>query len=206
MIIKTLRMTEEHNEFGYLSKVSPEYIKSLPLNSFQGTIHLIDNYDSVNEVYHLIKNKKVLGFDTETRPSFKKGRVYKLSLLQLATDEHAFLYRLNKIGIPDYIIDIFEDEEIVKAGVAIKNDIKSLTGVRDFQPAGFVELQEFVKYSGIEDNGLKKIVANVLGFRISKRSQTSNWEQNVLSPEQLQYAATDAWTCYEIYRKLDTWV
>jgi ribonuclease D len=144
----------------------------------------------------------VLGFDTETKPSFKKGRKNKVSLIQLADDKNAFLIRINKIGIPEKITEILSDPGIVKCGVAIHDDIKVLSGIRKFNPAGFVDLQPFVKNYGIDSSGLKKLAAIVLGFRISKRMQVTDWESDVLSEAQLVYAATDAWVCYQIYKKL----
>jgi ribonuclease D len=120
----------------------------------------------------------------------------------LSTTNHAVLIRTNKVKIPNFIIDILENENIIKVGVAIKDDINALNKLNPFLPGGFIDLQHFVKQFGIEDNGLKKLVANIMGFRISKKSQTSNWEQEVLTREQLEYAATDAWVCRQIYEIL----
>ena len=120
-------------------------------------------------------------------------------MLQLATQDQVFLFRLNKVHLPGFVIEILENPDITKVGVALRDDLNGLNKIMPFKPDGFVDLQQFVKQFGIEDNGLKKLVANILGFRISKRSQTSNWEQEILSPEQLGYAATDAWVCLQIY-------
>jgi ribonuclease D len=105
--------------------------------------------------------------------------------------------------LPGFILDILEDENVIKVGVAIKDDINALNKLTPFVPAGFIDLQQFVKKFGIEDNGLKKLVANIMGYRISKKSQTSNWEQEILSHEQLEYAATDAWVCRQMYEILN---
>jgi ribonuclease D len=193
---------EMMNENGYYKAVEDEYIKSLPAGCFSGTIHVVDHYGNLDEVRDALTGTSVLGFDTETKPSFKKGRFHQVALLQISTSEQAFLFRLNKISLPKFVIDIMEDPSIVKVGVALKDDLNALMKLTPFKPLGFIDLQQFVKQFGIEDNGLKKLVANILGFRISKRFQTSNWEHDVLGPEQLCYAATDAWVCQQIYISL----
>ncbi len=193
---------EMMNENGYFKAVEDEYIKSLPAGSFSGTIYVVDNYGILNEVRDALIGVPVLGFDTETKPSFKKGRFHQVALLQISTPDKAFLFRLNKISLPKFVIDIMEDPSIVKVGVALKDDLNALMKLSPFKPDGFIDLQQFVKQFGIEDNGLKKLVANILGFRISKRFQTSNWELDILGPEQLCYAATDAWVCQQIYTSL----
>lgn len=170
--------------------------------SFPGTINLIEHPEDFEKIKSLLLREKVFGFDTETKPTFKKGRYHQVALLQLSTCDQAFLFRLNKVHLPDFVIEIFENKDITKVGVAIKDDLNSLNKLAPFNPDGFIDLQKFVKQFGIEDNGLKKLVANVLGFRISKKSQTSNWEQQDLTHEQLEYAATDAWACHQIYEVL----
>jgi ribonuclease D len=193
---------EMMNENGYFKAVEDEYIKSLPAGSFSGPIFVIDHYGNLDEIRDALNSSSVLGFDTETKPSFKKGRYHQVALLQIATHDKAFLFRLNKVSLPRFVIDIMEDPSIVKVGVALKDDLNALMKLAPFKPQGFIDLQQFVKQFGIEDNGLKKLVANILGFRISKRFQTSNWEQEILGPEQLCYAATDAWVCQQIYTSL----
>ncbi len=186
----------------YFKTIEDEYMNSLPVKTFTGTIHLIDHPSALDALKLALKNITVLGFDTETKPSFKKGRYHRVALLQLSTGEQAFLFRLNKMHLPDFVVDILEDKEIIKVGVALKDDLIGLKRIIDMEPDGFVDLQKFVKQFGIEDNGLKKLAANVLGFRISKKSQTSNWEQDELTREQLVYAATDAWVCQQMYEVL----
>ncbi|HUV01042.1 MAG TPA: 3'-5' exonuclease, partial [Bacteroidales bacterium] len=144
----------------------------------------------------------ILGFDTETRPSFRKGRKNKVSLIQLATGDLSCLFRINKIGIPEELIELLANPEVIKAGVAIHDDIRFLKGVKKFIPSGFIDLQKFVKDYGIESSGLKKLAAIILGFRISKSQQVTDWEADSLTEAQQVYAATDAWVCYEIYSKL----
>lgn len=183
--------------------ITKEEISTLPQKSFSGEIFYTDNLINFNKVISKLENVRVVGFDTETRPSFKKGKNNDVSLLQLGTASHVYLFRLNKIGLPERLAGILASENILKIGVAIHDDIASLRKLCEFEPAGFIDLQQYVNQYGIEDNGLKKLVANILGFRISKRQQTSNWEAEVLSTAQIEYAATDAWVCYEIFHKLN---
>jgi ribonuclease D len=190
------------NDNLYFRNVEEEYIKSLPQGSFTGTVSVIDHPGLFEEARRSLEHETVLGFDTETKPSFKKGRYHRVALLQLSTKDKAFLFRLNKIPVPGFLIGILENPDITKVGVALKDDLCGLNKIMPFKPEGFIDLQQFVKEFGIEDNGLKKLVANILGFRISKRYQTSNWEQEILGPEQLEYAATDAWVCQQIYTAL----
>ena len=187
----------------YKEKITKEEISLLPVNKFEGEIYVVDNVSDVAKCAKYLKQHSVLGFDTETKPSFKKGQTNKVSLLQLSTHERAYLFRLNKIGLPNELCDVLSDQEIEKVGVAISDDITSLQRLNPFPPLGYVELQQYVKYFGIEDNGLKKLTANILGFNISKRQQTSNWEADMLNEKQAIYAATDAWVCFEIYDALN---
>ncbi|MBN2485953.1 MAG: 3'-5' exonuclease domain-containing protein 2 [Bacteroidales bacterium] len=190
------------SEFAFRPTISKEEISELPVRHFQGEIFYIDTYEKFMKVNGFLKNEKVLGFDTETRPSFKKGATNGVSLLQLSTVNKAFLFRINKIGLPEELKSILSSDEILKIGVAIHDDLISLKKVAHFVPAGFIDLQHIAKDYGIEEKGLKKLAAIVLGFKISKRQQTSNWEAEVLSQPQIEYAATDAWVCYEIYNRL----
>ena len=155
-----------------------------------------------NEVFPRLVGEKLLGFDTETRPTFKKGRKNKVSLIQLSSGTIACLFRINKMGFPDKLVDLLADPSVIKAGVAVHDDIRFLKGVKKFEPSGFVDLQTFVKDFGIQSSGLKKLVAIILGFRISKRQQVTDWEAEQLTEAQQIYAATDAWVCYQIYKKL----
>jgi ribonuclease D len=186
----------------YKENISIEEIKELELSWFVGEIFLVDNMEKFYAVLPRLRESKVFGFDTETKPSFKKGRKNKVSLIQLADNKTACLFRINKIGIPDELIAILADPGIIKCGVAIHDDIKVLSGVKKFDPSGFIDLQVFVKNYGIISSGLKKLAAIVLGFRISKRQQVTDWEADPLSEAQQIYAATDAWVCHEIYKKL----
>jgi ribonuclease D len=153
----------------------------------------------VTEAVNYLKNQPILGFDTETRPTFKKGQNHQVALLQLSTADEAFLFRTNMIGLTPGLIKILSTPSILKIGAAIRDDIKILQRIAPFKPYGFVELQELVKSYGIENFSLKKLAAIVQGVRISKSQRLSNWESHVLSEQQQIYAATDAWISYLIY-------
>jgi len=183
-------------------KIPNEDILNMPIKSFEGKIIVVDNEKDAETQLSWLSTVNLLGFDTETRPSFKKGERHQVALLQLATHEKAFLLRLDKIGIPDIVYKILENENVKKAGVAVHDDIKALQTVKEFNPKGFVELQNYVEEFGIEDKGLKKLSCSILGFRISKSARLSNWENDEYTEEQKQYAATDAWVSYEIYQLL----
>jgi len=186
----------------YPESITSEEIEKRELSWFKGEIVLVDDMDSFNETFPRLLNSEVLGFDTETRPSFRKGRKNKVSLIQLANDKLACLIRINRVGIPPLLAELLASEDVIKAGVAVHDDIRFLRNVKGFNPSGFVDLQKFVRDYGIQDSGLKKLAAIVLGFRISKRQQVTDWEAEQLSEAQQVYAATDAWVCYQIYTKL----
>jgi len=190
------RMTFKEN-------IDKNELSEYPLSGFQGDIVLVDSYKKLKQSIKVLKSGDMLGFDTETKPSFRKGKVNRVALMQLSNGRQAFIFRINIIGLPDELIDILSDKSIIKAGVAIHEDIKGLKSISDFQEQGFIELQDYVKDFGIMSSGLRKLAAIILGFRISKRQQVSNWEASELTEAQLMYAATDAWVCYEIYKKLD---
>jgi ribonuclease D len=186
----------------YHESLTAEELANYDLSWFKGEIVVVDNLEIYRKVMPRLKEKKILGFDTETRPSFRKGNKNKVSLIQLANSDLACLFRINRIGIPEEIVDILADPEVIKAGVAVHDDIRFLKHVRKFNPEGFVDLQKMVKDHGINSSGLKKLAAIILGFRISKRQQVTDWEAEKLSEAQQIYAATDAWVCYKIYTKL----
>jgi ribonuclease D len=186
----------------FAPSISKEALRDLPAGQFNGHIHMIDNELSAREACSALINEPVLGFDTETRPSFKKGTIHRVSLLQLATAEDAYLFRLNKIGLPLYLAEILSRRSQLKIGIAIRDDIRHLKALNPFKPEGFVELQEFVRQFGIENSGLSKLAGIILKFRISKSQQLTNWENGILTLPQQLYAATDAWAAFEIYHKL----
>lgn len=186
----------------YLESITSEEIEKYDLSWFRGEIVVIEDLKSFNKTFPRLLDSDILGFDTETRPSFRKGRKNRVSLIQLANNDLACLIRINKIGIPDGLAKLLADPAVIKAGVAVHDDIRFLKGIKKFMPAGFVDLQKLVKDYGIASSGLKKLSVIVLGFRISKRQQVTDWEAEVLTEAQQVYAATDAWVCEQIYRKL----
>ena len=186
----------------YPANITNEEIELYELSWFRGEIVLVDDITGFYDVLPRLLKAGILGFDTETKPSFRKGRKNNVSLIQLATENLACLIRINRIGIPPELAGILSDPGVLKAGVAVHDDIKYLRKVNGFSPSGFVDLQKFVKDYGIESSGLKKLTAIILGFRISKRQQVTDWEAETLSEAQLIYAATDAWVCQKIYKKL----
>ena len=182
--------------------ITTEELNLLPLKTFTGKVNVITEADKLGKVKQEVEKHEIVGFDTETRPSFKRGQVYKVALLQLAIPNKVFLIRLHHTGLPNEIISIFENPGIVKAGVAIHDDIKSLQKLSRFAPASFVELATLARTSGLQVESVKKLAGLLLGIRISKSAQTSNWEAPTLTEKQIDYAATDAWVCLEIYSKL----
>jgi ribonuclease D len=186
----------------YHETITSEDLAACELSWFKGEIVLVDNIHKFNEVFPKLIGYDVLGFDTETKPTFTKGRRNTVSLIQLSTHNLACLFRINRIGFPDPLIKLLSDPKVIKAGVAVHDDIRFLKSVRKFSPEGFVDLQCLVKDFGIVSSGLKKLVAIILGFRISKRQQVTDWEADQLTEAQQVYAATDAWVCHEIYKKL----
>lgn len=189
--------------FNTLKKsISNDELAELPLSSFKGVVHVIEQPEDLGFALEYLSFQTILGFDTETRPAFKKGQTYPVSLLQLSTSEQAFLFRINKIGLPIGLIRILASPKILKIGVAIRDDIKILQRIVPFKPSGFIELQDLVKDYGIENFSLKKLSAIILGFRISKSARLTNWDVHELTEQQLIYGATDAWVSCEIYKQL----
>jgi len=186
----------------YQENITVEELAGCELSWFKGEIVLVDNLKTFYEVFPRLLGSDLLGFDTETKPTFKKGRKNTVSLIQLSTGDLACLFRINKIGFPEELIKLLSDPSVLKAGVAVHDDIRFLKGVKKFAPEGFIDLQHFVKDHGIVSSGLKKLTAIILGFRISKRQQITDWEADQLTEAQLIYAATDAWVCHQIYSKL----
>jgi ribonuclease D len=187
----------------YLSDISKEQISLLDTAVFPGKIHLIDRPELVASAVNALSVHSLLGFDTETKPSFRKGQIHKVSLLQLSTGSEAYLFRISHTGLTDSLMSLLQNPLIGKVGVAVNEDIRKLQVLRNFSPAGFIELQDYSSKYGIESNSLRKLAAIVVGVRISKSQQTSNWETPVLDEHQMLYAATDAWISLEIYKRLN---
>lgn len=183
-------------------KIEKEVLEELQIRGYEGEVVLVNQDDEVEEaVVHLAKYD-VLGFDTETRPAFKKGKRYQTALLQLASADKVFLFQLQKLENFAPLQRLLNNKNILKSGAAIRDDVRKLNHYFPVKRNSFVELQELVKKYGIEDISLKKMTAIVLGFRISKGQQISNWEADPLEDAQIRYAATDAWVSLRIYQEL----
>lgn len=183
-------------------KLTQEEIDGLPLAQFDKNIIIVDDEQKMSEAVEAMRGQSVLGFDTETRPSFKRGVSYNVALLQLSTEDTSWLIRLNKVPMSDGLANILTDSNILKAGVAIRDDVKILQRHRMFVPGGFVDLQNMARAAGFEDFSLKKLAAHILGVRISKRQRLSNWEASELTMAQAHYAATDSWISLLIYLQM----
>lgn len=186
----------------FKESITNEELQEMPLKSFEGDIILVDSGSRLHFAVEELMNQPIIGFDTETKPSFKKGVNNKVALLQLSTADRAFLFRVNRIGLPEELREILSNPNILKPGVAIRDDIKGLQEIVNFEPAGFIELQDVAKDMGIQNFSLKKLSAIICGFRISKGQQLSNWEAPELSEAQQAYAATDAWAALKIFEKI----
>jgi 3'-5' exonuclease domain protein len=186
----------------YQAKIDKEIVKDLPIAQTDCQIELIDSPDEVDKAVKYLLRSKVVGFDTESKPSFTKGKSNKIALMQISTQKRCFLFRLQMIGKNQRLKEFLENENIKKIGVAIHGDLRNLRVWSKFEPKNFVDLQNIVGDYGIEELGLQKIYAIVFGRKISKSQQLSNWEAKILNRAQQIYAATDAWACRQIYLKL----
>ena len=188
----------------FTESITPQELEKLEYVSCPGKIIVIDSVVAeFNRAIAYLRAQKVIGFDTETRPTFTPSQPrYSVSLLQLSGPDRAYLFRINKIGMHRRLCNLMANEKVIKVGAAIHDDIRGLQKHNDFRPASFVDLQKIVWEWGIRDKAVKKMAAIILGIRISKTQQLSNWEAENLSESQCKYAATDAWVCREMYLKL----
>lgn len=182
--------------------ISKEQITELPVETFNGKIVITDNEHDIDKAIKYLSTQTELGFDTETKPSFRRGQNNKVALLQLSSMDTCFLFRLNKIGYPEALDDILCNPDIKKIGLSLRDDFAAIRKRTDKKPENFIDLQSFVDNYGIDDKGLQRIYAIVFGKKISKNQRLSNWEAVQLSQAQQTYAAIDAWACLRIYKKL----
>lgn len=183
--------------------ITKEELNELPLGQFDGEIFMIDHPDQVEEAVDFLEDQSIIGFDTETKPAFRKGQFNPVALLQLSTPHQAFLFRLNKIGFPDSLRSLLERENVVKVGAAVHDDLKGLRKLTDsFFPKSFFDLNDELKKVGFHNVGVRNLCGIVLKIRISKSEQVSNWEAENLTEKQQRYAATDAWACLEVFQVL----
>ena len=186
----------------FIESISNEDVTALPAVQYEGEIVVVDTPQTLSEACDHLAQQSIIGFDTETRPSFTAGVVNKVALLQLYGGGKCFLIRLNKVQMSKPLTDILHNPNILKIGAAVKNDILGLNKLRHFTAGGFVDLQDIVEKYNIKDKSLRKISGIVLGKKVSKAQRLSNWEAKLLTPQQQIYAATDAWVCVEIYKAL----
>ena len=192
-------MTTTNN---FTDKISNEETAALPAIEFKGEIRIIEHERDIVPACKFLMKQAVVGFDTETRPSFRPGISYRVSLLQLSTPQLCFLFRLNKIPLAKPILQLLEDRRILKIGADVAGDLRSLRQIRHFRDGGFVDLQGIAPEWGSGEKSLRKLSAIVLGRRVSKAQRLSNWEAATLTDKQQLYAATDAWVCTRIYEQL----
>lgn len=186
--------------------VSKSALAQMPIALFDGNIRLIEKPEDIQHAVSALRSSDIIGFDTETRPNFKKGQNHTVALLQLSTRSTCYLFRINKLGLTDELKELLEDENLLKVGVSIHDDFHNLQKIREIAPKGFVELQQYVKQVGIADAALAKIYGIIFGKRISKSQRLSNWEADELTPAQQHYASLDAMACIEIYEAIrDGW-
>ncbi len=186
------------------TSITKEELSQLPQREFDGhPVTVINDEQAEIAVRQIREANCLVGFDTETRPSFRKGETHKVALVQLSIDKVCFLFRLNKIGgIPTCLKELLEDSSVIKIGLSTKDDFRNLNKWNEIAPKGFVELQDLVTKYGITDKSLAKIYGILFEKRVSKRQQLTNWEADQLSHPQQAYASLDAIACVEIYKKL----
>ena len=186
----------------FAAHISKTAIQELPLTHFEGEVIIVDHPNKVSESVEYLRQHTILGVDTEARPSFKRGVHYPTALVQVATLERCYLFRLTHVGLPKELADILANPDICKVGLAFKDDLNGLRRRRDFKPSNCIDLQSIVCKYGIMDLGLQKIFAIIFGKKISKTQQLTNWENSHLTPDQARYASTDAWATLSIYMAL----
>lgn len=182
--------------------ITNDATSQLPAIEFRGEVRIVEHERDIKAACHDLLEQPVIGFDTETRPSFRVGVTYRVSLLQLSTPERCYLFRLNKIPLDKAILDVLESCKVLKIGADVAGDLRQLRQLRHFRDGGFIDLQSIACQWGVEEKSLRKLSAIVLGQRVSKAQRLSNWEATSLTDKQQLYAATDAWVCTRIYERL----
>lgn len=183
--------------------IHKDELRELPKTVFPGEIHVVNTEEEIEKAIEYLSKQQIVGIDSETRPSFTKGQTHKVALLQIATEEYCFLFRLNHTGLTKHLIRLLESKRITKVGLSLKDDFLMLRKRSAFKQQSCIELQEYVGKFGIQDKSLQKIYAILFGEKISKSQRLSNWETETLTDSQKQYAAIDAWACLKIYKFLE---
>lgn len=182
--------------------IDKDELKELPKAFFSGQIHVVQSEAETKKAVDYLKSRQAIGIDSETRPTFTKGHSHKVALLQISSENCCFLFRLNMIGLSQPLVDLLENPNVIKVGLSLKDDFMMLHKRAPFTQQNCIELQDYVRQFGIQDKSLQKIYAILFKQKISKSQRLSNWEADVLSDNQKQYAATDAWACLQIYNLL----
>jgi len=183
-------------------KTDKAFIADLPRFTFQGKIVVVQSAGEAARAVRMLRRERETGIDTETRPVFRKGEVHKVALLQVSTESVCFLFRLCQTGLTPEMLAFLSDPDVLKVGLSLSDDLHMLRQRADLEPANWLDLQDYVAEMGIEDRGLQRLYANVFRMRLAKRAQRSNWEADVLTDAQKVYAATDAYTCLQLYHEL----
>jgi ribonuclease D len=183
-------------------RMTKEQINERPIRKYRGRIHLIQKSEQIEQAVGQLEKEKVLGFDTETRPTFRVGESYLPSVLQLAGEQAVYVFQLQHCSLSGALRRLLANPKIIKAGIGLDHDVRELNKLAPFEPAGFVDVGKLAKQAGCQNHGLRGLAALLLEFRVSKDSQTSNWSRNTLTRAQIEYAATDAWVGRELYHKL----
>lgn len=199
---ETSKSPKESIKSPFRTAITKDEINHLELHRYRGPVTFVTDEESLSDALKALRREKVLGFDTESRPSFKKGQNFLPSLVQLCGEERVYIFQLGKLKSPKRLFQLLEREDILKVGVAMGFDVRQLNEIMPFKAAGFMDLEPLTDELGIKNNGLRSLSAIVLGFRISKSEQRSNWGRDQLSDRQIVYAATDAWVSREIYLRL----
>lgn len=192
------------NQSSYIISINKEAIAEMPTMHYPGAITVVDNAALAHQAIRALSTERIVGFDTETRPSFKKGRVHNAALMQISTKNRCFLFRLNKIGICAELKAFLENPDILKIGLSVHDDFNVLRRTTPLEPQGFIDLQQMVRNYEITDISLQKIYAIVFGERISKSQRLTNWEADTLTTSQQSYAALDAWACLRLYEYFES--
>lgn len=189
----------------FTKSITKEELMTLPLSGYKGKVVIASSRESIEEAMDEINQFDVVGFDTEAKPTFKKGQIRKISLIQVGTPEKVYLLRVMQTGLMPSIVDFMENPNITKVGIGLEDDFNLLNNLQTFDKQGFLDLNKKFVEIGAENIGARNLAGMIMGIRISKSAQTSNWEVEQLAEKQIRYAATDAWICLEIYQKLDNW-
>lgn len=188
-------------------RIEKSAIQELPQLRYEGRVELIQSEEALDAAIDHLSSEAVLGFDTETRPAFRKGVSFPVSLVQLAVHDCVYIFQLNKLKNLGGLSDLFTKKKLLKVGVALHDDVKALQDLHDFKPVGFVELSSITRTWGIENTGLRSLAAIFLKGRVSKSVRVSNWARSQLTDAQITYAATDAWVALRLYERIQalTW-